>query len=899
MSTAIRSHKKVKLLPNRPLDFIYDPVFTVSNSKDYYNTVSESMKYATEFVMQPNFSSMFSEIQHYPNSSLILKSAYPIPDFIDASFKGKSRSMSKTKQSGHIEVDGADRFRYFRKPCEVGKEMVPKKPSLQYKLLLTDLIDPGSALGCDKKAADSADQLSWTAGTRKLSAGAGRGVQTDYRETETQTMPWTPPYVFHGAVTPEILTLANLSWDEGLPAGIHEVELIERARIKREWEHILMGTLKTAKDIETRQKCIIDMETNEWLFREKEIEKINSYRMELANKSMKGQKTTQFNRLDERVRRQIRRKEQQKNEQLKSLQEKKERGLILMENAPSDPAPAFNFVKASKPKTYGAMCHKLCRWSTDEDLKQLQKDLRKMNVVIGHKTHTLTKKEKVKPLLPPLLCIEIPIKQNVELHKAASFIQQLLRGRAVQYKVFQDRKRLQPLIEELKKTRSLYKEENELLSQKRYEALALMRKQFVFNRLAGSRDRTANSLNGEVTGALLDFLAKELQRLEAEKQVHAFAMLADRERWQREAIEAGRRQRHNFNRQQHDQMFKEVMNIRNESVDIFLEDMLAKSISWLADSEARHYVRNVAQKVDLAAQQAHVRKDAIEQEEMVTDLIHNYIMPDVKKAVTRHKLHENQKKYLEIADRFIQQELSLKSSSLLTESPLESTLDESKITDESTDLNREDGDSNISEAFSIMDVFKTHCLRHSKSEEAYYRLKAQNEMFASRRAKLFELAEVVKEDFLDELISRAEELAYQAVHDNDKEFVLQLGCQQFEDQFESNKHLKMAKLMVMSDILNDEFLDNLIALAKEGKLKTDGEREWEGGEESDEIVRERGLEESREENEQRIEEEGILQRENGSEEMSFHEEREEQDSSEERELRVDSLVSDNFLMNSD
>ncbi|RZF34664.1 hypothetical protein LSTR_LSTR010829 [Laodelphax striatellus] len=394
-------HKRVKLLPNRPLDFIYDPVFTVSNSKDYYATVSESMKHATEIV------------------------------------------------------------------------------------------------------------------------------------------------------------------SEGLPAGIHEVELIERARIKRQWEQVLMNDLKTAKDIETREKCIIDMETSEWLFREQEIEKINSYRMELANKSMRGEKSNQFNRLDERVNRQIRRKEQQKNDQLKSLHDKKERelrkltakhkawdnnlksthgtkesvdnllticsplqptedkkppafstdhevikydkmmfgtveGLILMENAPLDPAPAFNFIKASKPKTYGAMCHKLCRWSTDEDLKQLQTDLRRMSVNIGHKTHTLTKKEKVKPLLPPLLCIEIPIKQNIELYKATSFIQQLLRGRAVQYKVFQDRKRLQPLIEELKKTRSLYKEENEKISQKRYEALALMRKQFVHNQLGYStydvlvRDRWSN-----------------------------------------------------------------------------------------------------------------------------------------------------------------------------------------------------------------------------------------------------------------------------------------------------------------------------------------------------------------------------------------------------------------------
>ncbi|RZF48522.1 hypothetical protein LSTR_LSTR015032 [Laodelphax striatellus] len=125
-------------------------------------------------------------------------------------------------------------------PCDLGKEIVTKKPTLQYKLLLTDFVDPGSAL-FDKKVSDQAP----TTPKRSTNNAVVRGVQTDYRESEAQTVPWTPPYVFNGAV-----------------------ELIERARIKRQWEQVLMNDLKTAKDIETREKCIIDMETSEWLFRE-------------------------------------------------------------------------------------------------------------------------------------------------------------------------------------------------------------------------------------------------------------------------------------------------------------------------------------------------------------------------------------------------------------------------------------------------------------------------------------------------------------------------------------------------------------------------------------------------------------------------------------------------------
>lgn len=39
------------------------------------------------------------------------------------------------------------------------------------------------------------------------------GVQTDYRDSETQTDPYSPEYILHpGAVIPEILTLVPFSW---------------------------------------------------------------------------------------------------------------------------------------------------------------------------------------------------------------------------------------------------------------------------------------------------------------------------------------------------------------------------------------------------------------------------------------------------------------------------------------------------------------------------------------------------------------------------------------------------------------------------------------------------------------------------------------------------------------
>jgi hypothetical protein len=71
---------------------------------------------------------------------------------------------------------------------------------------------------------------------------------------------------------PEILALATLTFGSGLPAGIAELEMIERARAKRAWE----ATLPEVTDQESfqkRLKMMEDMELREWAERENEIKR--------------------------------------------------------------------------------------------------------------------------------------------------------------------------------------------------------------------------------------------------------------------------------------------------------------------------------------------------------------------------------------------------------------------------------------------------------------------------------------------------------------------------------------------------------------------------------------------------------------------------------------------------
>jgi len=71
-------------------------------------------------------------------------------------------------------------------------------------------------------------------------------------------------------------------------------------------------------------------------------------------------------------------------------------------------------------------------------------------------------------------------------------------------------------------------------------------------------DEVMASLEGENLGDMLDLLSKELVRLEEERHIHAFSMLAERKRRMNEAEEAGRRQDEERRRREHDEIFKQV-----------------------------------------------------------------------------------------------------------------------------------------------------------------------------------------------------------------------------------------------------------------------------------------------------------------------------------------------------
>lgn len=105
-----------------------------------------------------------------------------------------------------------------------------------------------------------------------------------------------------------------------------------------------------------------------------------------------------------------------------------------------------------------------------------------------------------------------------------------------------------------------------------------------------------------ILGEQLDFLNRELVRLQEERRIAAFVMLAERERRMREAEESGHRQREERLRRTEDEVFKQMMRVHRGTVDTYLEDVILQSMDRMADKQAREEIAKQARTINELAQ---------------------------------------------------------------------------------------------------------------------------------------------------------------------------------------------------------------------------------------------------------------------------------------------------------
>ncbi|OWF41651.1 cilia- and flagella-associated protein 91-like isoform X2 [Mizuhopecten yessoensis] len=704
----------IKRQAARTHDYLYDNHFVVSSERDHARATFKAHTGTDRVKRVPNYTTMFSELRHHPRFQMRLDVTDPVPKFISRQWRGYGEQQRDamvryttfnydpsvvvpSKHFANAEVGGKNRYKFFKRPMIPFLQQIPPEV-----MLATARQDP--LAGPDQLLVERPP----TPLTRTVE------VQTDYRDSEAQTDPYTPEYVVRPGSAPELLTLATLSFGRGLPAGLAEVEMIERARAKRAWEATL-PPLNDVSQLDKRRRMMDEMERKEWALREQEIEKLQEARLEvlkdLLKKREENHQELNIKRLDKIWSKKQKEKESKikkiRNEHIKTIRKltgkrkqvegKLERrdviqdfsnygsqtyapltrigmfldrgseqyvvrsrhintyqGLIELEQS----LPDFVLnprIKAPKPKTVTKAGFIKRKYRKQRELMDMHESLKAEKAKGEEEPKPLRFLQKIeKPIpRPPTPAVEVPPEEEEEKELAIIYLQKVIRGRAIQNMIFEGKEKRTELIKELRSTHALQDAEQSLKHQEKQATLALQRQRRLHEHKEFLVDESMSQLEGSSMGDTYDFLSKELIRLQEERRIHAFSMLAERQRRIREAEESGRRQVEERRRREEDEVFKQAVKVHQISVDTYLEDIILGSIDKTADIQARSEISEKATMINDLAYEMEDKRTELQSSEIVADLVHCFLIPEVQKQDMREKVRRDQRRYLVAAHKQI------------------------------------------------------------------------------------------------------------------------------------------------------------------------------------------------------------------------------------------------------
>nr|XP_012319353.1 cilia- and flagella-associated protein 91 isoform X3 [Aotus nancymaae]XP_012319354.1 cilia- and flagella-associated protein 91 isoform X3 [Aotus nancymaae] len=691
-----RSRAGSHVFSNRAYDFLYDPLFIVSSEKDHTQANIQATLIRSRLKKVPRFKTMFSNLIHYPRYSLYWSKSDPVPPFISREWKGHEerhrealRQLTRTDTSFQMprevyedpEVTGKNRYKYFERP------FLPFFQQMPFSVVY---------------AVSKAEPYTFPpTSTKQLSIPSKStvGTQTDYRDADVQTDPYSPEYVVYQDSIPELLTLATLTWGRGLPAGQAEVEMIERAREKRAWEATL-PPLSDAFQYEKRRKMMNEMERKEWAFREQEIEKLQEIRLEvlkeLLRKRDENQNEVNMKHLNARWSKLQEAKEAKMAKiqrthistirklvgKGKNIEGKLERRNIIKDYSdyasqvygplsrlgcfPDNNSEDFvvkNYylntyeglvelesclpdfvtqprIRAPKPKVITTKAGFLKRAARlDYELAEIHKALldKKNKVLEAKKPPRFLQRNTVPQPRLPTPTLEMTSSEEEEIEMAVIYLQKLLRGRVVQNMMFEGKEKRLELIQELRTCHALQEDEKLVKKAEKQVILALQQQRNLHEHKVSLVENHLAGLEGRALAHMFDFLSKELVRLQEERRIHAFVMLAERQRRVREAEESGRRQVEKQRLQEEDQIFKEVVKIHHSTITSYLEDIILNTEANTAEEQARAEIEKMAEKINDIAYEMESRRTYLQSEEIVAELVYSFLIPEVQKYFVKEK----------------------------------------------------------------------------------------------------------------------------------------------------------------------------------------------------------------------------------------------------------------------
>ena len=523
------------------------------------------------------------------------------------------------------------------------------------------------------------------------------GCQSDYRENDTQTDPYTPDYVLPPGPAPEVLTLSTLTYGAGLPAGLAEVKMIERARQKREFEASL-PPLTDEASLALRKKMMGEQELREWNVREAEILLQQEEKLAIFDKELRAQSDARELHWDERIEhtRQIKLTEKDKGiseiqrRRIKALRKLSEArksveggsqkrdivtdyadygsevyapiarvgnitldklahqyetkplqletlaGLEALERAMPAKLLRSHVVRPSKKAAHGFSARK-----TERMIAQLDRTDAALKAAKQAKPSEKEQKEAMlaayrdsKPVERPPTPTAPPVDADEEMESGCILLQRLLRGRAIQNMMYEGKERRLELIHELRSDEDAAEPSAEAEAERRVQAA-----------LGGLMD----GLQADLVGASLDTMSKELRRFTEERRIAELLREAERTRRVREAEESGTRQRELVERAEQQERYRQLMLVHNASVATYIGEVLREVVHESAAAQAAAHAELKHSRVNAVVAKVEERHGT--PAAIIDDAVSNFLFPEVLRQSERRADAADDSKFTSASQR--------------------------------------------------------------------------------------------------------------------------------------------------------------------------------------------------------------------------------------------------------
>ena len=537
-------------------------------------------------------------------------------------------------------------------------------------------------------------------------------IQTDYRESGTQTDPFTPDYVIERGQTPEVLTIAHLNYGRGLPASMAEMELIEQMREKRAFENALPPTSDEAC-FTLRRKLMEEQEFREWGKREDDIKRLQNERLNLLQSALVEREKESEDNHARRIEDIRLKKTEDKEKAVAKIQRKRIKVLRKMfkarknldnKGAKRDIIQEYsNFgsivyapitrdglsldklaskyeVQPDALSTYQGVTElseslpsRLLKTKTDvtkiksifkknltRNQRQHQAALAKMQENIDKIYETkdeeeLKKDHEQKKYKNEFVRPDTPERPNRRSTDTASNYFEAYKAALLLQRLIRGRAEQNMMFEGKEKRLDLIAELR-ITEEWRQASDQQEERNIIQNYQERVLDGVAEGLQAELIASTMEELSKELVRFKQERKIAAMVHMAEQDRRRREAEESGRRQAENILTQREDYLFKELMSVHQGRVDNYLQNIISNAVDDASTKQAYDEARLKVQRLNKILDKMEQKKNKPEM--IVKDLMSSFLIPDIQRRKLQRQVQFEQKRFMESARKAIQSAVS-------------------------------------------------------------------------------------------------------------------------------------------------------------------------------------------------------------------------------------------------